>query len=688
MYALLHVLAWSTPALAVPETDPAEEIVPLDAPADTRGTWDLDNAGLHLVTADPVGKYNYWLAKDWKVQSGLIRARVKVSGKLDSTLMFRASVPEGKPENLSGYGFSFEGDAIAFYRWNDGVVVPLGAATKLPGLQEHAEVEVVLWAVGPQIAAIVYDGATLAQLGAIAVHDSTFASGRVGWRAHPGQGAGTRLEKLSVLATEVSARAATPGDDAFGDTRLVEIDTTSADRLPDHVEVVERGDALTTVLASPEEVEQMRRRGVKVRHQTGYVGRWAVDAAYRANVATPFRELPTGLDFSPSYKDADMVEASLRAMNARWPDVTRVVQIGTSGQGRPMWALRVTDHPDRDEDEPAVLLDGAHHGNELLAVEYALDSAEWTLEHQADPRVAKWIDGLDLWFVPMVNVDGNHAYWQVSTDTGRKNMRDTNGDGLYEFWEGVDLNRNYPFAWGTLGENGSRSWSNSAYYRGPTGGSEPETQAMMALATRYHFTAAISWHTWSTVIITPYSAEGQQLRNPTPDVPGAVADAIAATMPVQPNKKKYKVVREIYDVDGVDQDWHYHENGTLAYIVEGSHHNPKDATIRAASIAGVRPFYQGLMDRLVDGPHLVGHVTDDRGRPVQATITIDEYPLHNGENWTSRAGDGRFDRLVLEPGVYTVHARAEGHGEAIAQVTVGDGPTEVTLMTPRLVAGD
>lgn len=687
MYAFLHALAWSTPALAVPETDPAEKIVPLDAPADTSGTWDLDNAGLHLVRADPVGKYNYWLSKDWKLQSGLIRARVAVSGKLDSTLLFRASAPEGRPENLSGYGFSFEGDAIGFYRWNDGVVVPLGAITKIPGLQDRDEVEVVVWAVGPQIAAIVYDGTTLAQLGALAVHDATYASGRLGWRAHPGQGSGTRLEKLSVLATEVGARAATPATDAFGVTRLVEVDTSAAGRIPEHIELVERGETVTTVLATPEQVEQMRRRGILIRRQTGYVGRWATDAVYRERRESPFVQTPTGFDFSGSYKDGAMVEASLRAMNARWPDVTSVVQIGTSGQGRPMWALRVTDHPERDEDEPAVLLDGAHHGTELLSVEYALDAAAWTLEHQHEPRVAAWIAGLDLWFVPMVNVDGNHAYWNVSSETGRKNMRDTDGDGAFEFWEGVDLNRNYPFAWGSLAEEGSRSWPNSAYYRGADGGSEPETQVMMALARRYHFAAAISWHTFSTVIISPYSAEGQQHRNPTPDVPGRVASDIAATMPIQPNKKKYKVVREIYDVDGVDQDWHYFQHGTLAYIVEGSHHNPKDAGIRAASIAGVRPFYQGLMDRLVEGPHIVGHVLDDRGRPVEAAITIDEYPLNNGENWTSRA-DGRFDRIVLAPGVYTVHARAEGHGDAVAQVTVGDDPAEVTLMTPRLVAGD
>ena len=35
----------------------------------------------------------------------------------------------------------------------------------------------------------------------------------------------------------------------------------------------------------------------------------------------------------------------------------------------------------------------------------------------------------------------------------------------------------------------------------------------------------------------------------------------------------------MYTVDGVDQDWHLFNHGAMAYIIEGSHHNPQDMAI-------------------------------------------------------------------------------------------------------------
>lgn len=681
---MLGLLAVSL-ALALPETDPHEVAVPLALGGPQVGSWVSDAQGLGLQAADPVAKYNYWLSGREPFGSGTVRARVKVGSRLDSTVLFRASAPAGQPELLSGYGFSFEGESVGFYRWNDGVVVSLGPMEKIVGLDDRAEVEVMLYLVGPHFAAVVLDANTLQELGTITARDVTFARGTVGFRAHSAQGVDTRLTTMSVLATELGQKPVTPANDAFGTHRLFTVPSDQVGLLPPAARVVVDTGTAARVYGDLPTVEKARRNGVAVRGVTGYVGRYAYDEDFRAHANDKYVATDAGVDLTASYKDAEMVEGILRAYHARWPDITDLRQIGSTGSGRPIWALRVTDNPTRDEDEPAVLLNAAHHGSELLSVEYALDALQYTLTHQADPRVARWVSDLDLWFVPMVNVDGNRAYWQIADESGRKNMRDNDGDGQYEFWEGVDLNRNYPFAWGSLAEKGSRSWPSSGYFRGPSAGSEPETQAMMALNDRYHFVAAISWHTLSTVIITPYSIDGQP--NPTPDVPRGVAEALAATLPVQPNGKKYKVVRKIYAVDGTDQDWHYHAHGTLAYIVEGSHHNPKDATTRAKSIAGVRPFYTGLLDRVATGPRVEGHTVDDRGRPLTAAITVDEIALNNGEVWTSRAHDGRFDRVVLTPGTYHLRATAPGYAPAEQTVTVGAGPARVDfVLSPAPVA--
>ena len=241
----------------------------------------------------------------------------------------------------------------------------------------------------------------------------------------------------------------------------------------------------------------------------------------------------------------------------------------------------------------------------------------------------------------------------MSRKCDRKNARDTNGDGYLEVSEGVDLNRNYPFRWGT-GEVPSRGWHRSSYYRGPSGGSEPETKAMMALADERHFAAAISWHTSSTKILTPYTIDG--VKNLQPDIPSLVMQPIIAKLPVQPNKKSFTLVRKLYSVDGVDQDWFFFNHGTLAYLLEGSHHNPANWKTAQASIQGARPVFQHLLDRLVGGPMVVGKVVNLLGKPKVAVVSIDEVKTFNGEQWQSRAMDGRFARVLHAPGTYTVRA--------------------------------
>ena len=70
--------------------------------------------------------------------------------------------------------------------------------------------------------------------------------------------------------------------------------------------------------------------------------------------------------------------------------------------------MKISDNPEDDESEPAVLLNGSHHASELLSVEYPLDAAAYLLENYArDRQVKRWVNDLEIWVVPMVNPDGN-----------------------------------------------------------------------------------------------------------------------------------------------------------------------------------------------------------------------------------------------------------------------------------------
>jgi hypothetical protein len=411
------------------------------------------------------------------------------------------------------------------------------------------------------------------------------------------------------------------------------------------------------------------------------------DPVFADHFGRPPVETATGFVIDDTYKDNHRVEALLRGYHRKYPAVTDLRSVGTTHQGRTIWALRVTDNPKRDEDEPALLLNGAHHGDELLSVDYTLDALQQVLEHQDKPRIKRWISKFDLWFVPLVNPDGNYTtiHRACSPNTGRKNGRDLTGDGRFEIDEGVDLNRNYPFRWHYLGEVGSKSIPRHHHYRGEQPASEPEVQAMIKLANKYHFLGALTWHTNAKKILSPYTI--RKVKNTRPDVPWLVAETMQRAMRA-PKRYEFKVAKDLYPVDGVDQDWHFFTHGTLAYIIEGTHHNPQSMKVRALSVKVGRPIFGALLDRLLDGPGVYGTVRDAAGKPLQAEAMITQIKTYEGERWTSRAHDGRYDRVLPRRGRYTLRVRAPGYRTVNKKFRVGRERLRVDVVLTREIPAE
>lgn len=666
-----------------PSVDAQRELVVYDggpAEAIARGTWSEGR----LVSASEVGGMNYWLPStgdNW-LDDGVVRARVDLDGGADFSIVLRGSVNPSNSEELSGYGLSVEGDEVLLHRWDHGITLPMGPSAKVKGLSRRDQLEFVVFLIGPQIAAFVYDADTLEELATLVVHDARWTAGKVGIRSHPTNNADTALVHLSVLGEGAGWWAGEPLDPEsapFGEERLVIL----ADQtLPGWAEALvidewsnEAGEARLSLYAEkPIVVDKLRSLGIEPLEVSGEVPWWALDDTYREQRGKPPTPNTGGFRLDLSYKDRHMVEDLLRGYAEKYPNITRLEQIATTSRGNPVWALRVTDNPDEDEGEPAVIVCGAHHGSELLSIEYALDALDQTLR-----TGGRNIKELDLWFVPLVNPDGNQVFMDVNHWGGRKNGRETNGNGVLDAWDGVDLNRNYPFKWGSLGESGSRSWDRHYRYRGTEPGSELETRAMMALANELKPVALVSFHTNGTMVLSPYTIDG--VRNVDPDPAWAVAEELVELLPVQPNGRRFTVKRKMYSVDGTDQDWHFWANGTVAYIVEGSHHNPLYAATRKRSIEGLRPFVSGLLARILDGPGISGVVRDSEGNPLPAVVSIDPITTFEGERWTARS-DGGYDRLVPSEGTYTVRAELEGYQTTTRRVSV-EGRERVNLVLSK-----
>lgn len=340
------------------------------------------------------------------------------------------------------------------------------------------------------------------------------------------------------------------------------------------------------------------------------------------------------------YKDLEMVDRILSWLERSRPDRCRRYEIGRSVRGRPIWALRISAHPGRDEAKPSLLFNGAHHGNELLSIDYVLDLARSLVAPPGtdlaslpltDKERTGILTGLEVWIVPVVNPDGVDDFWNRSILTARKNAH------------GVDLNRNYPFFWnsGTVGASGGNPASHD--FRGPRPASEPETQAMMDFAERERFTLAFSYHTFATRILFPYTID--QAMNPWPDRAYYYAKTLAEVGISFRPSKSYEAARKLYPVDGTDQDWLFHSFGTMAFIVEGSMDSP-EYPAGLDSIRGMRPVWLKAIRQVKDGPRIEITAVDAAGRPVSGAVVraLDEVSME-GEKWTVHPRSGRFDLM-------------------------------------------
>ena len=646
----------------------------------------------------------FWLASGHQatVADGLVRYRVVPGRRPDLGLMFRAQLPalaataEAEDwEHMSGYELAFEGKRVQLLRWDRGVAKPMGRSVALDGLSDMTRVEVLVYLVGPQLLVTVYGGQKLELLATLAARDTTYASGAAGLRAGTKQ-VGGGLELLAVMDTRRVAPGGVGQDEQhgrlylrervedaspFGPRRYAFVPAAELAKLPPSLrrrasgETFE-GEPREAVLdLSPPEAEQLRRTSARITAIDGSAPWGLFHPSYREQRGQPPTPSKRGLALDLSYKNPQMVEELLRGYQTLYPEISELIELGRSHGGRPVWALKISAKPRTDEDEPAVLFTGLHHSAELLSTEFTLDVVAGLLEgYGRSPRVTRWLDRLEIYCVPMVNPDGADYFLDGSMWANRKNGYDADADGWLDPFEGVDLNRNYPFGWG---REGSRPGSSSPYYRGPAAGSEPEIQAIMALADAQHFAASISFHTLGRAIFVPYLVD--RSRNPRPDVADIIARELVAAAPEQRNGRPYVVRPNGYPVSGCDQDWLMFAHGTVALLLEGAYQNPVLA-IRTQAVANTRPVWETLLDRVSAGPRISGHVRDEQGAAVEASVSIDELELRAGEVWMSRARDGRFDRLLATGGRYTVRAEAPGYVAVEHELRVGESPVELEFV--------
>jgi hypothetical protein len=393
----------------------------------------------------------------------------------------------------------------------------------------------------------------------------------------------------------------------------------------------------------------------------------------------------------------ERVEAALRELAKAAPCDVSLDELTRTHGGRPVLALTFGRAPGRgasptprgEPSRPSLLVMGGIHGDEPLSVAVALDLARrLATQGGEDPVLARALRELRVVVVPLLNPDGLTLHRSVTPaqrrskqSPGRKNGRDHDGDGKLEPGEGVDLNRNYPFRWGALGEAGSTSAKYLRSHRGPGPASEPETKAIVALAERERFVASLSLHVGTAAILVPYTIPG--VKQPKPNEAWLFAEELSRALPQHPDVpkgQKIVVQKNLYPVDGTDQDHLRHAHGTLALLIECALRS--DDPVRAPkAMLALRPVLPVLAARVLDGPSVTGRVLEPGGAPALAEVRVEEQALFEGERWMTRARDGAFARILPKKGRVTVRATA-ADGRTVSKIVDATGRVELTLELP------
>lgn len=364
------------------------------------------------------------------------------------------------------------------------------------------------------------------------------------------------------------------------------------------------------------------------------------------------------------YKNPQEIAEFLQQMHERYPNLTKLVSVGKSLEGRDIWALKISDNAEVDEKEPAILINGMHHAREVMTPEVVIDMISYLLEnYQSDSKVTEWVDRNEIWALPMLNVDGNNKVW-TGDSMWRKNTR-----GGY----GVDINRNYPYEWGKCRGSSPARWAQD--YRGPSAASEPETQALMSFVERIRPVFDISFHSYSELVIYPFGCRGK--RTPTHEVISKIGKDMAALMDYTPGTPW----ETLYAVDGGDIDWMYDAYQVIPYVIEVNSSSegfqPRYDMWRDKTVKLVRKSWMLLLDRLI-GSGVRGEVKTFLGESV-SDYTVEVLKADGSLFQNYRANpDGTF-HIILNPGEYKLNLKREGRKFLSKDVSIKEKREDISF---------
>jgi carboxypeptidase D len=372
------------------------------------------------------------------------------------------------------------------------------------------------------------------------------------------------------------------------------------------------------------------------------------------------------------YHTNNEIQADFAAWQAAYPDLFHYESIGNSVQGRPLWVCKVSDNVNEDEAEIEVKYISTMHGNEPVGTENCMRFIyELLTQYPTDPELNDLMTNYEMWFLPMMNPDGN---------------------ALGQRWNanGVDLNRDFP-------DRIQDSVNTIA-------GRQVETALVMNWSAVHNFVLSANFHTGSLVVNYPWdgNVSGQNVYTACPE------DALFiylsrrysqynGPMYNNPAFPPYGITNgsDWYVIYGGMQDWNYVWMGDHEVTIELSNQQPPDTsqleTLWQQNRLSMRYYW-------LEAKYGVrGVVTDSAtGLPLHANVQLGTSPYFT----YSSALHGEYYR-ILQNGTYTLTFSAGGYTSktfsnlvvannvpTILNVALARAPSAQIAVTPDSIAAD